>query len=92
MQAQLDYMLFLLQHWSQLEPCPVVQSHHAAACLGYRSDNPQLLVTGGREAVGDAWILNINSRQWTRVSWELHKGIMIVTDAIELLSVVAGCS
>ena len=53
------------------EPCPVGRSSHAAVCLGYGGDYPQLLVTGGIGSGGkvlkDAWILDMQSGKWRRV-------------------------
>ena len=65
-----------MQHWSRLdikegEPCPAVRSDHAAVCLGYGRDHPQLLVTrgrgGGNKVLRDVWILDIQSRRWRKV-------------------------
>ncbi len=67
-----------LQHWSKLEPCPVTKSDHAAVCLGYGCNNPQLFVTGGREALSDAWILNLTSGKWRKVrKWVAYLPDMI---------------
>ena len=69
-----------MQHWSELahragEPCPVGRSGHAAVCLGYGSDSPQLLVTGGvynnGEVRGDVWMLDVRSG-WKKV--RIHPG------------------
>ena len=53
------------------EPCPVGRSFHAAVCLGYGGDHPQLLVIGGKDAddhvLGDAWLLDMQSRKWIEV-------------------------
>ena len=44
---------------------------HAACCLNYGDDNPQLLVTGGldndRNTLKDAWILDVLSGKWKKV-------------------------
>ena len=32
------------------QPCPVARCDHAAVCLDYGGDHPQLLVIGGRDA------------------------------------------
>ena len=67
----------LSQEWTKLErpegaPWPVERSFHAACCLNYGEEHPQLLVTGGLDNNGttlhDAWILNVNSGRWRRVS------------------------
>ena len=48
----------------QGEPWPVERSYHAACCLNYGGDHPQLLVSGGLDkdvkALGDMWILDVN--------------------------------
>ena len=53
------------------EPCPVERTAHAAVCLGYGGDHPQLLVTGGRDArekfLKDTWILDMQSGKWREV-------------------------
>ena len=65
-----------MQHWSKVEhpvgePHPVERSAHAAVCLGYGGDRPQLLVTGGlddsKEVLNDAWMLDVTSGNWTEV-------------------------
>ena len=65
-----------MQHWRNLEhhvgePCPVERCYHAAVCLGYGGDRPQLLVTGGMGAgskvLKDAWILDMQSGKWREV-------------------------
>ena len=42
---------------------------HAACCLNYGEEQPQLLVTGGVDENGDtlsdAWILDVNSGRWS---------------------------
>ena len=44
---------------------------HAACCLNYGDDTPQLLITGGldngRNTLKDAWILDVNSEKWKEV-------------------------
>ena len=68
---------YLSQEWTKLEkpegaPCPVGRSYHAACCLNYGEEHPQLLVTGGVDKNGntlqDAWILDVNSGRWRKVS------------------------
>ena len=53
------------------EPCPVERAGHAAVCLGYGGDHPQLLITGGQGAgdkiLKDAWILDMQSGKWREV-------------------------
>ena len=68
-----------LQDWSKLnippgEPCPIGRAGHAAVCLGYGGDHPQLLLTGGKGADGkvqsDVWILDTHSGRWREVRLE----------------------
>ena len=53
------------------EPCPVARNGHAAVCLDYGGDHPQLLVTGGRDAgtkvLSDVWMLDVQSGRWREV-------------------------
>ena len=65
-----------MQHWSELdhhlgEPCPVERNRHAAVCLNYAGDCPQLLVIGGlgtgNKALSDVWMLNLQSGMWREV-------------------------
>ena len=63
-------------HWSGIKPAhlvyPVERSLHAAVCLAYGGDHPQLLVTGGctdaHKALRDAWMLDVQSGKWREVS------------------------
>ena len=65
-----------MQHWSKLEKnlgdsWPVGRYHHAATCLGYGGDLPQLMMAGGyadRETLSDCWILDVTSGRWREVS------------------------
>ncbi|XP_064393183.1 kelch domain-containing protein 2-like [Halichondria panicea] len=56
----------------QGEPWPVERSGHAACCLNYGQDHPQLLVYGGldngNKPLGDMWILDVDTVQWTEVT------------------------
>ena len=56
----------------QGEPWPVERAVHAACCLNYGQDHPQLLVYGGvddgNKVLGDTWILDVDTVQWTEVS------------------------
>ncbi len=54
-----------------LEPWPVGRSFHAACCLNYGQDHPQLLVHGGQgndSTLGDVWILSVDTVKWSEVS------------------------
>ena len=54
------------------EPWPVERASHAACCLNYGEEFPQLLVTGGingqRMPFTDMWILDIRRGNWRMVS------------------------
>ena len=67
----------LSQEWTKLErsigaPWPVERAGHAACCLNYGEEHPQLLITGGGDTndttLQDAWILDVNSGRWREVS------------------------
>ena len=53
------------------EPWPVGRIGHAACCLGYDSNNAQLLVIGGldenHKTLKDTWLFNISSGKWKEV-------------------------
>ena len=72
------------QEWTKLErpegaPWPVERASHAACCLNYGEEHPQLLVTGGVDkngtALQDAWILEVNSGRWKRVIGDMHMNV-----------------
>ena len=83
-----------LQHWSKLdcqEPCPKERSDHAAVCLNYGGEHPQLLVTGGwngecdgrlRKVLGDCWILDVDVGKWREVSFGVWVGVGVWHDRI----------
>ncbi len=54
------------------EPWPVGRSLHAACCLNYGEDHPQLLIHGGLDdndnVFRDTWILDVDTGKWTEVS------------------------
>ena len=64
----------ILQVWSKMKLLddvrPTGTSHHAAACLGYGSQWPQVLIIGGQNQFSniDLWILNVNLKHWKMVS------------------------
>ena len=71
----------LSQEWTKLErpegaSWPVGRHSHAACCLNYGEDDPQLLVTGGvyknNTTLKDAWVLDINSARWSEVRCSLY--------------------
>ena len=53
-------------------PWPVERWGHAACCLNYGQDHPQLLVHGGVDndlkTLGDMLILDVDTVKWTEVS------------------------
>ena len=59
-------------------PWPVGRTRHAACCLNYGEEHPQLLVTGGVDtndnALQDAWILDVKSGRWREVSGDVAIG------------------
>ena len=67
------YYLFM-QEWRKLdchEPCPGERTHHAAVCIGYGGEHPQLMMLGGlgvgRTVLNDCWMLDIASGNWREV-------------------------
>ncbi len=56
----------------QGESWPVGRSLHAACCLNYGQDHPQLLVYGGVDndvnTLGDMWIIDVDTGKWAEVS------------------------
>ena len=70
-------ILLLLQIITKLErqerePWPVERAGHAACCLGFGSQHPHLLVTGGLgnddKTLRDAWLFDVTNRSWKEVS------------------------
>ncbi len=53
-------------------PWPVEREGHAACCLNYGQDHPQLLMYGGSDnyykTLRDMWILDVDTGKWTEVS------------------------
>ena len=70
-----SHSVLFMQHFSKVdtqgEYCPKGRSKHAAVCLGYGGDHPQLLVTGGVGRSGivlsDVWLLDVQSGRWREV-------------------------
>ena len=70
-----SHSVLFMQHFSKMdtqgESCPKGRSSHAAVCLGYGGDHPQLLVTGGYDSDGvilnDVWMLDVQSGRWREV-------------------------
>ena len=72
--------MYLLQHitlqnWSKLKSgggsWPEGRVYHAACCLNYGQQFPQLLVTGGLDRqsrpLGDVWTLDVERGKWREV-------------------------
>ena len=69
-----SHSVLFMQHFSKMdtqgESCPKGKSEHAAVCLGYGGDHPQLLVTGGIDrssVLSDVWLLDVQSGRWREV-------------------------
>ena len=49
------------------------RSWHAACCLNYGEEHPQLLVSGGVDEDGntlrDLWVLDVEAGTWKEVRW-----------------------
>ena len=65
-----------VQSWTKMDkpagaPWPVERSSHAACCLNYGQEHPQLLISGGRDkdskTLGDAWLLSVATGTWREV-------------------------
>ena len=69
-----SHSVLFIQHFSKMdtqgESCPEGRGRHAAVCLGYGGDHPQLLVTGGifgSSVLSDVWMLDVQSGRWREV-------------------------
>ena len=70
-----SHSVLFMQHFSKMdtqgESCPKGRGFHAAVCLGYGGDYPQLLVTGGwaggDDVLSDVWLLDVQSGRWREV-------------------------
>ena len=64
-------VLFLLQHWQRITSHwlsgPQPRQHHAATCFTQLKHGNFLLVVGGFESQ-DAWVYNVKTKIWDRVS------------------------
>ena len=62
---------------------------HAACCLGFNTENPQLLVSGGRLRrelpLKDIWILNLATMKWKEVLLTTHACIHVCTYLLTIL-------
>ena len=72
------------------EPCPMARNGHAAVCLDYGGDHPQLLVTGGKgvgnKILSDGWMLDVQSGRWRKVRVYACRFDGVVCSAIPLAS------
>ncbi len=82
---------FRSQHWDRRikmdqEPWPVGRDNHAAVCLGYGGNHPQLLVTGGltknKKVLNDVWVLDLKAWKWRQVR------IMLLINSIASLQLM----
>ena len=87
--------LSLLQEWTKLErpeeaSWPVERASHAATCLNYGEEHPQLLVTGGVDnnatTLQDAWILDVKSGRWKEVSGDEYMVEYITMNHAEVIN------
>ena len=69
-----SHSVLFMQHFSKMdtqgESCPKERYDHAAVCLGYGGDHPQLLVTGGFDGIrvmSYVWMLDVQSGRWREV-------------------------
>ena len=69
-----SHSVLFMQHFSKMdtqgESSPKGRYGHAAVCLGYGGDHPQILVTGGWASFGvlsDVWLLDVQSGRWREV-------------------------
>ena len=79
--------MFFTQNWRKLNksgdgPWPEERYSHAACCLNYGQEFPQLLVSGGLDRQGkplaDLWILDIERGNWRKVRQLFHRFFLCV--------------
>ena len=79
--------MFSPQNWRKLNklgdgPWPEERFHHAACCLNYGQQFPQLLVSGGQDSeykpLADLWILDIDRGNWRKVRQTFHHFLLCV--------------
>ena len=72
------------------------RSSHAACCLNYGEEHPQLLVSGGRDkdsiTLGDLWVLDVEAGTWKEVRWITCMIWVQVIVVPWLLNVYGGCA
>ena len=68
-----SHSVLFMQNFSKMDTqgefCPKGRGFHAAVCLGYGGDHPQLLVIGGlgSNVLSDVWLLDVQSGRWREV-------------------------
>ncbi len=73
-------------------PQPSPRSRHAAVCLDYNNNSPQLLVAGKHdgEASSDVWCLNVQTQSWQKVrSYHYSIAQMIIDVDVNKLSLIS---
>ena len=82
-----NVLLCISQNWRKLNksgdgPWPEERGYHAACCLNYGQQFPQLLVSGGLDRQGkplaDLWILDIERGNWRKVRQTSHHFLLCV--------------
>ena len=93
-------MVSLPQEWTKLErpveaPWPMERYAHAACCLNYGEEHPQLLVTGGWNnndtILSDAWMLDVKSGSWKTVSGNVHIWLFSCLSQATVTHCIATC-
>ena len=69
---KLLYQEFIRIEGKEGELWPIVTvGQHAACCLGFNTEHPQLLVTGGRSnqdtAMEGTWLFDVANKRWNEV-------------------------
>ena len=89
-----------LQNWRKLNksgggPWPERKTSHAACCLNYGQQFPQLLVTGGLDRkdrpLTDVWILDIHRGKWRKVKLKLTRSLFLGTSTYPMGSISQKC-
>ena len=89
----------LAQEWTKLErfdgaPWPMERKDHAACCLSYKGEHPQLLVTWGAVKsdiiLSDGWILDVKSGKWREVSCNIYINVVQPHDSAVQSSIFIG--
>ena len=68
----------------------VTIGHHAACCLGFNTEHPQLLVSGGRncndKSLRDVWKFDLTLNRWEHVS-HTHAACLCYNSIISILNI-----